>query len=418
MTASIQPQMTVFEITERYPSTIGVFVKNGFPRMRDADKRRVQGKALTVRSAALLRRLDQAELIRKLQEAAQEDQQQEDVTLAQTGDLSLLPEGDIRISGLLPCPVRLPILEAVSDLASRLQAEQGQTLGWSLAAASVGVDGLNKQLAQVEGEEDLPEVFISAGFESFFDRRNFRRFKDQGVFVDTAPPGQNACFGDLPLRDPDGHFTMVGMVPAVFLVNGNFLGDDPEPRTWEDVLHPRFEGRIALPVGDFDLFNGLLFTIYKRFGERGVRALARNMLVSMHPSQTVGRFSGKQQQQPTISIIPYFFSRMTLNSEVIKTVWPEDGAVICPIFMLVKQSSRDRAEPVARLFLSKEVGEILAHKGLFPVLNPEVDNRLPRGTRWQWLGWDFIREHDLGELIPRLDAIFRGTLETSEGGVS
>jgi len=262
--------MTVFEITERYPSTIGVFVENGFPRMRDADKRRVQGKALTVRSAALLRRLDQAELIQKLQEAAQEDQQQEDVTLAQTGDLSLLPEGDIRISGLLPCPVRLPILEAVSDLANRLQAEQGQTLGWSLAAASVGVDGLNQQLALVEDEKDLPEVFISAGFESFFDRRNFRCFKDRAVFVDTASPGQNACFGDLPLRDPDGHFTMVGMVPAVLLVNGNFLGDDPEPRTWEDVLHPRFEGRIALPVGDFDLFNGLLLTIYKGIKETPV----------------------------------------------------------------------------------------------------------------------------------------------------
>ena len=416
-TDKIKPEMTILELTERYPDTIQVLVESGFPRMRDAQKRKTQGKALTIASAAKLRGLDPTELLRKLELAARSDQDV-DVTLTGTATdgLQLVPEGDLSISGLLPCPVRIPILEQVSELARTLEAEQGQTLGWSLAAASVGVDGLNEQLARVQDADDLPDVFICAGFESFFDRKNFARFKDRDVFVDLAPEGQNACFGDLQLRDPEGHFTMVGMVPAVFLVNKNQLGDDPVPRTWEDVLHPRFKNRVALPVGDFDLFNGMLLTLHKRYGEDGIRALAGNMLASLHPSQTVGRFSGKQPEQPTISIIPYFFSRMALKSKVIETVWPEDGAIICPIFLLVKKSSLPAAEPVARLFLSQEVGEVLAHRGLFPVLNPMVDNRLPDDAQFSWLGWDYIRENDLGQLIPRLEALFQASLAEAQGG--
>ncbi len=413
---NIQPEMTILDLTERYPSTLQVLVDAGFPKMKDAEKRRTQGKVLTIASAAKLRGLDAEELVRKLKDAARADQEQADVTLNQAEGLTLLPPGDLSHSGLLPCPVRIPILEAVAELGRKLEADTGKALGWSLAAASVGVDGLNQQLATVVDEGDLPDVFICAGFETFFDQKNFRRFKDKDTFVDLAPEGQNACFGDLQLRDPEGHFTMVGMVPAVFLVNKNQLGDDPEPRTWEDVLHPRFRNRVALPVGDFDLFNGMLLTLHKRFGDEGIRSLASNMLASLHPSQTVGRFSGKQPEQPTISIIPYFFSRMTLKSKVIKTVWPEDGAIICPIFMLVKRSSLPEAKAIADVFLSQEVGEVLAHRGLFPVLNPEVDNKLPEGSQFSWLGWDYIREIDIGELIPRLDKLFQDSLAEAQGG--
>jgi len=400
----IHPQMTVLEVTDRYPETIQVLVESGFPRMGDPERRQAQGRVLTLQAAAQLRQVDLDQLLERLRAVAATHTEQ-DVTL-DGSELSLLPPGDIRISGLLPCPVRVPILEAVQQLAQRMWSEQQLRLGYSLSAASVGADRLNRQIAAVQHASQLPELFISAGFESFFDRANLRRFKDADVFVDVADAGQNPCFGDLQLRDPDGHFTILAVVPAVFLVNHNLLGDDPPPRTWDELLHPRFERRVALPVGDFDLFNGILLNLHRLFGEEGIRALARNMLVSLHPSQTVGRFAGREAQ-PAISVVPYFFSKMTMNSKVIRTVWPEDGAIISPIFMLVQRSGLPAALPVARLFLSRPVGEVLAHRGLFPVIDPAVDNRLPPTTRFHWLGWDYIQQHDLGQLIPHLVALFR-----------
>ena len=95
---SIEPEMTIFEVTERFPQTIQVFVDAGFPKVQDPDKRRAMGKSLTIKSAAKLRKLDQQELIDRLTKAVQTDDQQ-DVTLAES-EMTLLPQGDLRLSGL------------------------------------------------------------------------------------------------------------------------------------------------------------------------------------------------------------------------------------------------------------------------------------------------------------------------------
>jgi ABC-type Fe3+ transport system substrate-binding protein len=137
------------------------------------------------------------------------------------------------------------------------------------------------------------------------------------------------------------------------------------------------------------------------------------MQVALHPSQTVGRFAAREARQPAVSIVPYFFSKMTPLSRTLEVVWPEDGAIVSPIFMLVRDSGLPAAAPAAELFLSREVGEILAHRGLFPTTHPYVDNKLPPEARLEWLGWDFIHEHDIGALIPRLGALFSEQAEVA-----
>ena len=52
------------------------------------------------------------------------------------------------------------------------------------------------------------------------------------------------------------------------------------------------------------------------------------------------------------------------------------------------------------------MGEILSHRGLFPSCHPDVVNQVPDPAPFMWLGWDFIRENDLGELIPKVNEIF------------
>lgn len=412
--AGLEPSATLYEITERYPATLPVLIESGFAKLADPELRARQGKALTLAAAAKLKRLSIEALTKRLDEAVRGDLQRQDPTLArESRELTLDPPGDLRLSGLLPCPVRLPILEAVEGLAQTLRQEDGTELGSSLAAAAVGADDLLAQLANIEDETQLPDVFVSAGFETFFDHRTLERFKDVGVFTDVAPAGVQKSFGDLPLRDPDGHFTLIAVVPAVFVINHTVLGGADAPRSFEELLEPRFAQKVALPVGDFDLFNALLLQLQERYGAGAVDALATNMIAALHPSQTVGRFAGKQQARPAISVVPWFFSRMTFGTKHMETVWPADGAILSPIFALVRKNGHRHARRVGELFASKAIGEVLAHKGLFPALHPEVDNRLPPEASFQWLGWDFIREHDLGTLLPEVRGRFDRLVETA-----
>jgi len=405
---TITPEMTLFEVTEKYPETIPAFVDNGFAHMGDENKRTSQGKLVTLGQALQMKGKDFASFRSLLAETVDEVRRTEDITLQVIDESRMFPStGDIRVAGLLPCPVRIPLLEAFEKAKNAVTEKYGVTVGHKLAAASVGMDVVEKEMASIRTEDDLPHVFLSAGFESFFDHKNMARFKDAGVFTDRSPGKTNSAFDGLQLKDPDGHFSMIGVVPAIFLVDKQQLEEgEPVPRTWADLLSPRMEKRIALPVGDFDLFNGILLTLWKHFGDDGVRALSRNLMKSLHPSQAAGRFKANRGEVPTISVIPYFFSRMAKMNPNVEVVWPEDGAIIIPIFMLERKDAPEGTSDLADFFLSKEAGEVLSHKGLFPSLHPEVVNELPDPAPWLWLGWDFVREHDLGERIPRMLEIF------------
>ena len=83
-----------------------------------------------------------------------------------------------------------------------------------------------------------------------------------------------------------------------------------------------------------------------------------------------------------------------------------DAPWVGPIFMLLKRSAPAEAGRIADVFASKEVGEILSHRGLFPSCHPDVENQVPDPAPLMWLGWDFIKQNDLGELIPRVNEIF------------
>lgn len=402
---------TLFELTEKHPQTLALLIEIGFSKMRDDKKREQFGKALTLEAAAKLKSIELSELLNKI-DAVIEKEAPKDATLKSGNNaIELSPEGDLRLAGLLPCPVRIPILEAVDQLAEELKQHDGTSVGHSLAAASVGADGLLAQIEKIDDPKDLPDVFISAGFESFFDQKALKRFKDAGVFEDCAPKGINADFAHLDIKDPDGHFTMIGVVPAVFVVNHTILGDEEAPRSFEALLDPRYQNKVALPVGDFDLFNALLLYLVEHYGMDSIDRLASNMIAALHPSQTVGRFAGKQQARPAVSVVPYFFSRMTMGTKHMEVVWPEDGAVISPIFALVKKDGHPHAKRFGELFASKAIGEILAHKGLFPALHPKVDNRLPKEASFGWLGWDYVKKHDIGAMIPELRQRFDHAME-------
>jgi ABC-type Fe3+ transport system substrate-binding protein len=162
---------------------------------------------------------------------------------------------------------------------------------------------------------------------------------------------------------------------------------------------------VSLPIGDFDLFNAILLNIYKNYGETGIQKLGKSLLKSMHPSEMV-KSHIKKTNRPAITIMPYFFTKMTKAGGPMEAVWPRDGAIISPIFMLSKASKQKELQPIIDFFTSKEVGEILSHQGRFPSVHPEVDNMVPKTNPYMWLGWDFINDNDIGQLIKKLEELF------------
>ncbi len=394
---------TLLSITDNYPETIPTFVNNGFPQMGDEAQRKQFGAMINFEVALQLKQKNPDTFIDLLEEVIDAERGGVDATL---GGKAAIDENGLNVVGLLPCPVRIPLLEQYNEFAEEHKQNGGATFNTELKAASVGTDWVAENIDGVSDVSELPDLFISAGFDLFFDKKKIGKFREEGAFVDLLKwESENALFAGRGLQDPDKNYSIISIVPAVFLVNTKELGDRPVPKSWEYILDPIYEESVSLPVGDFDLFNAILLNIHKNYGDDGVKKLGKSMLQAMHPSQMV-KSDRLKAKRPAVTIMPYFFTKTVKEGGPMIAVWPEDGAIVSPIFMLSKRERAEELQPLVDFYSSKAVGETLAHAGLFPSLNPEVDNKLPDDKPLMWIGWDFIKSKDLTDEINNCNALF------------
>jgi hypothetical protein len=267
---------TLLAIAEKYPETVDVFVSQGFDHMRDESKRKAFGAAVTLKTALTLKQLNVDTFSDLLVDRIEQQRNNVDASL-NTAEREK-GENDLQVEGLLPCPVRIPLVEKIQSFAKSYEAEQSRGLNYDLKAASMGLDWLKEKLVEEDDPDQLADLFISAGFDLFFEKDLMGKFKQDNVFVDsTGFEHLNRDFDNeyIDLKDPAGHYSMIGVVPAVFLVNTEELKGRDIPRSWKDVLKPEFEKSISLPIGDFDLFNAILLNIHQVYGEEGVEKLGR-----------------------------------------------------------------------------------------------------------------------------------------------
>ncbi|SMB81212.1 ABC-type Fe3+ transport system, substrate-binding protein [Desulfonispora thiosulfatigenes DSM 11270] len=395
---------SLFDITQKHPEVIDLFVSIGFENMKDPVQRELVGKSISLEIALKLKKINLEVFTDRLVEAIE---QKKDASNMNIGKSEENTKADINIQGVLPCPVRIPLMESFSKWLEETEGVN-KNVNYDLKAASVGVDWIKEAIENVESDEVISDIFISAGFDLFFDKKLMGKFKSKGVFKDlTGFEKLNTDFEneEISLRDPDGQYSLIGVVPAVFLINTEELNGREIPKTWDDIFKPEFKNSVSLPIGDFDLFNAIILNIYKKYGEEGIRNLGECLLVNMHPVQMV-KSHMKKTSKPAVTIMPYFFTKMTKQNGPMTAIWPEDGAIISPIFLLSKKAKEKELKPYINFLASKQVGEILAHNGLFPSISPEVDNRIPKENKYMWLGWDFIKNNDIGELIKKCEKIF------------
>lgn len=394
---SVDLKDTLFNITEKHKEALDLLISLEFDSLKDDNLRKMFGSSISLENALKSKKINPEAFLVLLMEKIEENKKVQNKY-----------KDTIRVTGVLPCPVKVPLLESFE----KWLAEQDFdfNLDYELKAASMGIDWIKDE---VKNSEKIPDLFISAGFDLFFDKNLLGKYKLENLFEDISGIEKyNDDFSEYDLKDPSGQYSMLGVVPAVFLVNKDELKGRKIPESWNELLSGEFENNVSLPISDFDLFNALLLNIYKLYGEEGIRKLAGIFQKNMHPSEMVK--SHMKRERPAITIMPYFFTWMVREGSPMVLVWPKDGAIISPIFMLTKKETKGKTKSLAGFFASKEAGEILSHKGKMPSVNPEVDNRIPKENKYIWLGWDFIKENDISDLIKKCENIFNETLRGDE----
>jgi len=259
-------------------------------------------------------------------------------------------------------------------------------------------------LDSISSIDELPDVIIASDINNFFHRSFREKYLDKGIFQTYYPFTPNSYLNDIGYPDPTNNYTMLTANMLIMAVDKSRLGERKMPSLWVDILSPEFENDVIIRGEEKFFCNAVMLPLYKDFGFEGIRLLAHNVKAGKHPSQMVKLADANTEESATIYVMPYFFSKNIKNPNV-EVVFPKDGAILSPVFMLVKKTAFEKHKSLLDFLVSKETGEMLT-KRLFPAINPDVDNSMfPKALKW--LGWNFIQNNDLGKLKADIQTKFK-----------
>jgi ABC-type Fe3+ transport system substrate-binding protein len=305
---------------------------------------------------------------------------------------------------LSPCPLKAPLEQRVSAKIRELCAGEEEILSYQIVSNAVKQESVFLNLAQAEEIDDLPDIMMAPGISRFFYPDFIENFRNKGFFASVCGP-PSALYGELGIPDPEGFYDIVAFNPLIFLVDRTKHPDLPVPRRWSDLLNPRYDGLISYRGHNERSFcEGVLLTIYREFGYDGICELARTVKNRLHPAEMAKLAGSGRPEAPAVSVIPAFFANIAGRSKNVSVVWPEDGAAVNPLVMLVKKDVPERVRALARYLAGSEVGKIAHDTGYYSVY-PGLDTPEFMGGSYKWIGWDFLLSHDVSGLLAELNGL-------------
>jgi hypothetical protein len=256
-------------------------------------------------------------------------------------------------------------------------------------------------LWQTGDAAELPGLLVETGFGDFNRPEFVRRWLETGVYAAVLDADVRPEFRDAGLVDPQHQFRVFGANIELPLVDLKRLGDRPLPRTWADVLHPRFKGDVIVSGEPGSIHESILFSLYRDHGEEGLAALGANVREFMHPAEMAKTAGSANPRGAAIYLLPAFFGKSTPHKEATKLIWPEEGAYLTPQYLLRKADAGLATDVAVDYLCGADWAAHLAKVGFAPARAVA-----PLPGKLRWIGWDFVRANDLEVLGAKLNAAF------------
>ncbi len=325
-------------------------------------------------------------------------------SIVQTADEpDLLMPSKVDLLLYAPCPVKLAVKDQVDRITEEMRG-RGENVSIHIPMGCTSVDPYDP-IYQATDADRLPAIIASIGFGDFWRQEFVERFVRPGIFEAVLPPQINPMIERAGMIDPRGCYTIYGATPYIFLVDSNRLGSLPVPRTWDDLLDPRYRMEIVLCGDGDDLADAVILNIYKERGIEGLRRLAGNVKGIMHSSK-MGMIAGSADPEAAaVFVIPAFFAESTKRQPHVRTVWPEDGAAASPLYFLAKKSERGRLAKLISFF-TEGFAKIESASWFVPLGRTDLSGIPPNGSL-KWVGWSFMETNNVNLLRDELNGSFR-----------
>jgi ABC-type Fe3+ transport system substrate-binding protein len=299
----------------------------------------------------------------------------------------------------MPCGLKAGIDGALENFTSQL-GKLGLPVTYRSEANVNHEISFYSYLESIQLESELPDILLSADFNSFLHQRFLNKFVSKSCFEKVSSV-MHPLLANVGYDDPRGNFTMFSANILVLIRVKDTDTPVSQPDSWRDLLDKQCHKKVVIR-GQSDFFcSAVLLPFFKLFGIDGVLKLADSVVDGMHPSQMVMCIDSGSRTIAPFYIMPLFFAKKIKRTDRIDILFPREGAFISPVMLLVKNHCTENTSKMVEYLTGKELQQHCADN-YFPSVHPEVNNPYVPDSRLFWIGWDFIYNSDLAAIKSKL----------------
>jgi iron(III) transport system substrate-binding protein len=250
--------------------------------------------------------------------------------------------------------------------------------------------GTEKVMAKVAGEIEAKK--ISADLLMVADPSYYLTLQEKNLLLKYDSPNRK----DVKLnKDQDGYWTGVRVSNMIIAYNTSKVKPEDAPKTFKDLLDPKWKGRIAMPSpllsGTAYVFAGVLKDTY---GWDYFEKLKANGLKVEEGNSAIQNKLIRGEYYAVV-ILEENILKMADKGEPVKVVYPADGTVVIPSPIAIFNTSKNQelAKKVLDWWISKEGQEAIVKGWMHSVRDdvgapkgaPALATFADKGNKPDWL---------------------------------
>ena len=199
------------------------------------------------------------------------------------------------------------------------------------------------------------------------DAGHFELLKGKGMLLKFTPQGV-AGFSD-GFKDKAGFYYGMRSTLSVIAHNPKILPEKDAPKTWKDLLNPRWNGKM---VTAHPGYSGIIVThvlaLVNLYGWDYFRDLAKNKLHVVQSALDPAGVVASGERPVGVNGAEYFYYRTQQRGNPIKIIYPKEGVplVVSPVAIAKDASHPNAAKLFTEFIFAKESQQLLADKeGLY-----------------------------------------------------
>jgi hypothetical protein len=269
----------------------------------------------------------------------------------------------------------------------------GNDKGSVVLTGSVNYDNVfYKHIEKLTSTEQLPDILITSDFNSLYHRSFRNSLLNDCSFESLALP-LHSIYAGSGIAHPSSLLTMLATDALVMVADKAKFESRRLPREWYELLDPALQNSIAF-YGERDFFcNTVFYHFVKNYGFEAIKKLSDNTLMRIHPDEMLQVIQAGNVNGASVYVMPYSYAKNIQNKFDYSIIWPEDGAILLPIQMLVKKGALEKHEEVIHYLTGQSLGNELEKCGYLST-NGSTAKQYP-GNKLNWIGWDFLENADL-----------------------